>query len=61
MGPSVATVQTPQKPFPCDVWQQNVLDIAIDEVLGALSMCAVPRAIWIVCGSHRSDSPIRAS
>jgi hypothetical protein len=57
----VATVQTPRRPFPCDVRQQKVLDIAIDEVLGALSMHAVPLAIWIVCGTHRSDSPIRAS
>jgi hypothetical protein len=56
----VATVQTPRRPFPCDVRQQKVLDIAIDEVLGALSMHAAPLAIWIVCGTHRSDSPIRA-
>jgi hypothetical protein len=57
----VATVQTPQRPFPCDVRQQKVLDIAIDEVSGALSMHAVPPAIRIVCGTRRSDSPIRAS
>jgi hypothetical protein len=43
VGPHVATVQTPQRPFPCDVRQQKVLDIAIDEVSGALSMHAVPR------------------
>jgi hypothetical protein len=34
------------RPFgglPCDVWQRKVLNIAIDEVLGALSMHAAPR------------------
>jgi hypothetical protein len=31
--------------LPCDVRQQKVLDIAIDEVLGALSMRAAPSAI----------------
>jgi hypothetical protein len=39
----VATVQTPRSPFRCDVRQWKVLDVAIDEVLGALSMHAVPR------------------
>jgi hypothetical protein len=39
----VATVQTPQRPFPCDVRQRKVLDIAINEVSGALSMHAAPR------------------
>jgi hypothetical protein len=34
VGPVVVTVQTPQRPFPYDVWQQKVLDIAIDEVWG---------------------------
>jgi hypothetical protein len=34
VGPDVVTVQTPQRPFPYDVWQQKVLDIAIDEVWG---------------------------
>jgi hypothetical protein len=32
VGPSVATVQTPRRPFPYDIRQQKVLDIAIDEV-----------------------------
>jgi hypothetical protein len=44
----VATVQTPRRPFPCDVWQRHILDIAIDEVSGALSMHVVPPAIRIV-------------
>jgi hypothetical protein len=51
----------PQRPFPCDVQQRNVLNIAIDEVLGALSMHTVPLTIWFVCGTCRSDSPVRAS
>jgi hypothetical protein len=45
VGPSVKTVQTPQMPFPYDVRQRKVLDIAIDKVLGALSMHAAPSAI----------------
>jgi hypothetical protein len=57
----VVTVQTPQRPFPCDIRQHKVLDIAIDEVLGTLSMHATPPAIRIVCGTHRSDSPVRSS
>jgi hypothetical protein len=61
MGPGVATVQTPRRPFSYDVRQQKILDITIDEVSGALSMHAVPPAIRIVCGTHRSDSPVRAS
>jgi hypothetical protein len=61
VGPGVATIQTPRGPFPCGVRQRKVLDIAIDKVLGALSMHVVPPAIWIGCGIHRSDSPIRAS
>jgi hypothetical protein len=61
MGPGVATVQTLRRPFPCDVRQWKVLYIAIDEVLGELSMHAAPPAIRIVCGTRRSDSPIRAS
>jgi hypothetical protein len=61
VGPSVVTVQTPQWPYPCDVWQRKVLDIVINEVSGALSMHAAPQAIRIVCGARRSDSPIRAS
>jgi hypothetical protein len=61
VGPGVATIQTPRRPFPCDVRQRKVLDIAIDEVSGALSMHAVPLAIRIVCGTHMSDSLVRAS
>jgi hypothetical protein len=61
VGPSVATVQTPWWPFPCDIRQQKVLDIAIDKVSGALSMHAVPPAIQIVCGTCRSDSHVSAS
>jgi hypothetical protein len=57
----VAIVQTPQRPFPCDVWQQKVLDIAIDEVSRALSMHAAPPTIWIVCGTSGSESLFRAS
>jgi hypothetical protein len=60
VGPDVVTIQTPRRPFPCDVWQWKVLDIAIVDVSGALSMHAAPPAIWIVCDTHRSDSPIRA-
>jgi hypothetical protein len=61
VGPSVATVQTPRRPIPCHVWQWKVLDIAIDEVSGVLSMHAAPLAIRIVCGICRSDSPTRDS
>jgi hypothetical protein len=61
VGPSVATVQTPQRPFSCDVRQRKVLDIAIDEVSGALSIRVAPPTVRIVCGTRRSDSPIRAS
>jgi hypothetical protein len=50
VGPSVVAVQTPRMPFPCDVRQRKVLDIAINEVSGALSM---------LCGTHRSDNPVR--
>jgi hypothetical protein len=59
--PSVVIIQTPQRPFPCDVQQQTVLDIAIDKVSGVFFIHAVPPAIRIVCGTRRSDSPIRAS
>jgi hypothetical protein len=55
------TVQTPRRPFPCDVWQQKALDIAIDEVLGALSMHTTPPAVRIVCGTCKCDSSVRAS
>jgi hypothetical protein len=34
--------------LPCDIQQQKVLDIAINEVSGALSMHAVPPTIWTV-------------
>jgi hypothetical protein len=61
VGPSVATVQTLWRPFPYDLQQRKVLDIAIDEVSGALSMHTVPPAIQIVCGTRRSDNPVRAS
>jgi hypothetical protein len=47
VGPSVATVQTPRMLFPYD-GMGRVLDIAIDEVLGELSMHATPLTIWIV-------------
>jgi hypothetical protein len=57
----VVTVQTHRWPFPGDVRQQKVLDIAIDEVSGAFSMHTAPPAIRIVCGTHKSDSPVRAS
>jgi hypothetical protein len=33
----------PLRGLPCDVRQRNVLDIAIDEVLGVLSMYAARR------------------
>jgi hypothetical protein len=56
----VATVQTPRRPFPCDVRQQKVLDIAIDEVSRVLSMHVVPPVIRIVCGTRLSDNPVRA-
>jgi hypothetical protein len=56
----VVTIQTPRRPFPSDIRQRKVLDIAIDEVSWALSMHAAPSAIWIVCGTHKSDSPVRA-
>jgi hypothetical protein len=61
VGPDVATVQTPRRPFPCDVRQQMVLHMAINKVSGALSMHAVPPVIRIVCGTCKSDSPVRAS
>jgi hypothetical protein len=61
VGPGVMTVQTPRRPFPYDVWQRKVLDITIDEVLGALSLHAAPLAVRIICGTRRSDSPVRAS
>jgi hypothetical protein len=57
----VAIVRTPRRPFPYDVRQRKVLDIAINEVPGVLSMHATPPARRIVCGSHKSDHPVRAS
>jgi hypothetical protein len=56
VGPGVATVQTPQRPFPYDVRQWKVLDIAVDKVFGSLSMHAPPLTIWIVCGTRMIDS-----
>jgi hypothetical protein len=38
----------PLEGLSCDVRQQNVLDIDIDEVLGALFMHVVPPDIWTV-------------
>jgi hypothetical protein len=35
----------PWRPFPCDIRQQKVLDIDIDDVSGALSLHAAPPAI----------------
>jgi hypothetical protein len=61
VGPSVVIIQIPRRPFPCDVRQHKVLDIAIDEVSGVLFMHAESSDIQIVCGTHRSDSPVRAS
>jgi hypothetical protein len=60
VGPGVVSVQTPRRPFPCEVRQWKVLDIAIDEMLGALSMHTAPPAIRIICGTHRSDSLVSA-
>jgi hypothetical protein len=57
----VATVQTLRRPFVYDVRQRKVLEIAIDEVSGALSMHAAPLAIQILYGTRRSDGPVRAS
>jgi hypothetical protein len=61
VGAGVATVQAPRRHFPYDVWQWKVLDIAIDEVSGALSMHTAPLAIQIVCGARSSYSPVRTS
>jgi hypothetical protein len=61
VGPGVVTVQTPWRPFPYDARQRKDLDIAINEVSGAMSMHAVPPVIQIVCGTRMSDNPIRAS
>jgi hypothetical protein len=47
VGPSVVTVQTPSEAFSLRR-QWKVLDLAIDEVLGALSMHAAPPTIRIV-------------
>jgi hypothetical protein len=48
VGPGVVIVQTPQQPFPCDVRQWKVLDIAIDKVSGASSMHTVPRPYKLI-------------
>jgi hypothetical protein len=50
---------TPRRPFPCNVWQWKVLDIAIDEVSGVVFMHAALMAIRILCGTRRNDSPVR--
>jgi hypothetical protein len=57
----VATVQTPQMSFHCDIRQRKVLDIVIDDMSGALSTHAAPPDIRIVCGTRRSDSLVRTS
>jgi hypothetical protein len=36
VGLGVATIQTPQRPFPCDIRQWKVLEIAIDDMSVAL-------------------------
>jgi hypothetical protein len=61
MGPSVVTIQIPWRPFPCDLRQRKILDIAIDEVSEALSMHVAPPTIQIVYGTRRSDHSVRAS
>jgi hypothetical protein len=43
VGPGVATVQTPRRPFPCDVRHRKVLNIAIDEVSGHCLCSRHPR------------------
>jgi hypothetical protein len=57
----VAIVQTPRRPFSCDVRQRKVLDIAINEVSAALSMHVAPPTIQNICGTRRSDSLVRTS
>jgi hypothetical protein len=56
VGPDVATVQIPWRPFPCDVRQWKVLHIVIDEVSGALSMpyglFVVPAGMTVMLGLH---------
>jgi hypothetical protein len=57
VGPSVATVQTPPP-------LRGLFPVTYDSgrsKTGALSMHAMPPTIRIVCGTHVSDSPIRAS
>jgi hypothetical protein len=46
VAPSAVTIQTPQRP--CYVRQWKVLDIAINEVSGALSMHVAPLTIRTV-------------
>jgi hypothetical protein len=48
VGPGAVTIQTPRRPFPCDILQRKVLGIAINDVSGALSMHGAPMAIWII-------------
>jgi hypothetical protein len=43
VGPNVMTIKTPWRPFACDIRQQKVLDIAIDEFSGH---CLCTRRPW---------------
>jgi hypothetical protein len=61
VGPTVVNVQTPQRPFPCDVRQRKVLDIAIDKVSGhclfmrrlrPYRLFLVPTGVTILLGLH---------
>jgi hypothetical protein len=61
VGPSVITVQTPRRPFPYDVRQWKVLDIAIDEVSGhclytwrlqPYILFVVPVGVTVLLGLH---------
>jgi hypothetical protein len=51
----------PLRGLPYDVRQRKVLDIAIDEVSGALSMHVAPPGHTDCYGIGRSDSPVRPS
>jgi hypothetical protein len=50
VGPSVVIVQTPRRPFSCDVWQHKVLDIPINEVSGhcLCTRCPQPHGLFVV-------------
>jgi hypothetical protein len=61
VGPSVVTVYTPRRPYPYDVQQWKVLDIAIDEVLGhclctrrpwTYKLFKVPVGVTVMLGLH---------